>query len=82
MGRRVEAGRLVVDGGEARAVVRARGLRDEGKSLREIAAALGAEGHRPQESETSPSHDTDHVDGRRPSYGYPTMDFPLLSRNE
>lgn len=48
MGRRVEAGRLVVDGGEAAAVARARELRDQGKSLREIAAALEVEGHRPR----------------------------------
>ena len=48
MGRRVEEGRLVVDGVEAAAVARARVLRGEGKSLREIAVALDAEGHRPR----------------------------------
>ena len=48
MGRRVEEGRLVVDGGEAAAVDRARALRGEGKSLRAIAVALDAEGHRPR----------------------------------
>lgn len=48
MGRRVEAGRLVVDGGEAAAVARARDLRGEGRSLREIAMILAAEGHRPR----------------------------------
>jgi DNA invertase Pin-like site-specific DNA recombinase len=49
MGSRVgEDGRLAVDGVEAAAVARARALRGEGRSLREIAAALDAEGHRPR----------------------------------
>jgi len=49
MGSRVCAdGRLAVNGVEAAAVARARALRSEGRSLREIAAALDAEGHRPR----------------------------------
>lgn len=48
MGRRVEQGRLVVDGGETAAVARACELRGEGKSLRAIATALAVEGHRPR----------------------------------
>lgn len=43
-----ESGMLVVDGVEAAAVARACELRGEGKSLREIAATLDAEGHRPR----------------------------------
>ena len=43
-----EHGRLAVNRDEAAAVTRARGLRQEGKSLREIAVALEAEGHRPR----------------------------------
>ena len=39
---------LVVNGVEAAAVARARELRGEGKSLREIAAALAAEGFSPR----------------------------------
>lgn len=41
-------GRLAVDHVEAAAVARARELRREGKSLRKIAVALEAEGHRPR----------------------------------
>lgn len=41
-------GRLSADPAEAAAVARARELRAEGRSLREFAAALGAEGHRPR----------------------------------
>jgi site-specific DNA recombinase len=41
-------GRLLVDEREAAAVARAQALRAEGKSLRKIAAALEAEGHRPR----------------------------------
>jgi len=41
-------GRLAVDAAETAAVARARELRAEGRSLREIAAALDAEGHRPR----------------------------------
>ena len=37
-----------MDGVEAAAVARARELRQEGNSLREIAKALDAEGHRPR----------------------------------
>jgi DNA invertase Pin-like site-specific DNA recombinase len=49
MGTRVVEGkRLEVDGVEAAAVARARVLRGEGRSLREIAAVLDAEGHRPR----------------------------------
>jgi site-specific DNA recombinase len=51
MGHAVDAtGRLAVDAREAAAVARARVLRSEGKSLREIAATLDAEGHRPRGS--------------------------------
>ena len=42
------AGRLGIHEREAAAVTRARELRAEGKSLREIATALEAEGHRPR----------------------------------
>jgi DNA invertase Pin-like site-specific DNA recombinase len=49
MGTRVvERKRLEVDSVEAAAVARARELRGEGRSLREIASALEAEGHRPR----------------------------------
>ncbi len=48
MGRRVEAGRMVVDGEETAAVARARALRGEGKSLRAIASKLEVEGSRPR----------------------------------
>jgi DNA invertase Pin-like site-specific DNA recombinase len=49
MGRAVDAtGRLAVDEREAAAVARARELRAAGRSLREIAAVLDAEGHRPR----------------------------------
>lgn len=41
-------GRLVASDVERAAVARARELRGEGKSLREIAATLDAEGHRPR----------------------------------
>lgn len=41
-------GRLSADRAEAAAVARARALRAEGRSLREIAAALDAEGHQPR----------------------------------
>ena len=41
-------GRLRVEAAEAAAVARARELRAEGRSLREIAAVLDAEGHRPR----------------------------------
>jgi hypothetical protein len=41
-------GRLSADPAEAAAVARARELRAEGRSLREIPAALDAEGHRPR----------------------------------
>jgi hypothetical protein len=40
--------RLEVEERERAAVARARELRGEGKSLREIAAALVSEGHRPR----------------------------------
>jgi DNA invertase Pin-like site-specific DNA recombinase len=48
LGSRLEGGRLVGDDAERAAVTRARALRGAGKSLREIAAALEAEGHRPR----------------------------------
>ncbi len=49
MGSRVgESGMLAANATEQAAVERARALRVEGKSLREIAAALDAEGHRPR----------------------------------
>jgi DNA invertase Pin-like site-specific DNA recombinase len=49
MGSRVDDhGRLAVDRVEAAAVARVRELRQAGKSLREIAAALEAEGYRPR----------------------------------
>jgi DNA invertase Pin-like site-specific DNA recombinase len=49
MGHAVDgAGRLAVDVREAAAVARARELRGEGRTLREIAATLSAEGHRPR----------------------------------
>lgn len=41
-------GRLAVDAAETAAVARARELRAAGRSLREIAAVLDAEGHRPR----------------------------------
>ena len=43
-----EDGRLAANGAEAAAVARARELRAEGRSLREIATVLAAEGHRPR----------------------------------
>ena len=49
MGRAVAAdGRLAGNDAEAAAVARARELRAQGRSLREIAAVLDAEGHRPR----------------------------------
>lgn len=46
VGYRAEAKALVVDESERRAVARARELRDQGKSLRQIAGVLDEEGHR------------------------------------
>ncbi len=50
-GTRADGGELVPDEREAAAVARVRQLHDEGRSLREIAAVLTAEGHLPKRSE-------------------------------
>jgi DNA invertase Pin-like site-specific DNA recombinase len=51
-GYRAEARQLVEDAGEQAVVARIRVLRGEGRSLREIAATLSAEGYRPKRSST------------------------------
>lgn len=48
LGYRAESGQLVREEGEAVAVARARELRAQGKSLREIAGVLETEGHHPK----------------------------------
>ena len=50
LGYRAEAGELIEDPEEMVVVARIRDLRSEGKSLRQIAEVLTAEGHRPKRS--------------------------------
>lgn len=70
MGRRVEAGRLVVDGGEAAALARARELRSEGKPLREIAPTSAPRAGVPARDLRPGSRNSCHSSSQFPSLSY------------